>query len=107
MAQVLVLGAGMCGLTTAMLLARDGHEVTVLERDPAEPPPPAQAWQAWQRPGVNQFRMPHIMLPRWRAEMDRDLPEVLHELRAAGGLRLNLLTMLPAQQRGPWRPGDE
>ena len=25
MAQILVLGAGMCGLTTAMLLARDGH----------------------------------------------------------------------------------
>ena len=40
MAQILVLGAGLGGLSTAMLLARDGHEVTVLERDPAEPPPP-------------------------------------------------------------------
>jgi 2-polyprenyl-6-methoxyphenol hydroxylase-like FAD-dependent oxidoreductase len=69
MAQVLVLGGGMCGLTTALLLARDGHQITVVERDPAEPPPAAQAWQAWQRPGVNQFRPSHIMLPgggpRW------------------------------------------
>lgn len=107
MAQVLVLGGGMCGLTTALLLARDGHQITVVERDPAEPPPAARAWQAWQRPGVNQFRLPHLMLPRWRAEMDRELPEVLYELAAAGGLRMNLLSMLPASQRGPWRDGDD
>jgi 2-polyprenyl-6-methoxyphenol hydroxylase-like FAD-dependent oxidoreductase len=97
----------MCGLSTALLLARDGHTVTVLERDPAEPPPAAQAWQSWQRPGVNQFRLSHLMLPRWRIEMDRELPEVLHELEAVGGLRMNLLTMLPPPQRGPWRDGDD
>ncbi|GAA4720986.1 FAD-dependent oxidoreductase [Phytohabitans rumicis] len=107
MARILVLGAGMCGLSTALLLARDGHDVTVLERDPAEPPPPAQAWQAWQRPGVNQFRLPHIMLPRWRAEMSRELPQVLHELEANGGLRMNVLAMLPLSERGPWRDGDD
>jgi 2-polyprenyl-6-methoxyphenol hydroxylase-like FAD-dependent oxidoreductase len=100
----------MCGLSTAMLLARDGHDVTVLERDPAEPPPAAQAgraWEAWQRPGVNQFRLPHVMLSRWRVEMDRELPEVLHELEAVGGLRVNMLGLLPASQRGPWREGDD
>ena len=32
--RALILGAGICGLGTALLLARDGHEVTVLERDP-------------------------------------------------------------------------
>ena len=46
MAEILVLGAGLTGLTTAMLLARDGHDVTVLERDPA----PA-AGRARRRPG--------------------------------------------------------
>ncbi|WP_326725808.1 FAD-dependent oxidoreductase [Streptomyces sp. NBC_00243] len=107
MARILVLGAGLCGLSTALLLARDGHQVTVLERDPAEPPQAAQLWEAWQRPGVNQFLLPHLMLPRWRAEMDRELPEVLHELEAVGGLRINLLAMLPPHQRGPWRDGDD
>lgn len=106
MAQVLVLGGGMCGLTTALLLTRDGHEVTVVERDPAQPPPAAGAWQAWRRPGVNQFRLPHIMLPRWRAGMDSELPGVLSGLEAAGGLRLNLLALVPESQRGPWRDGD-
>jgi 2-polyprenyl-6-methoxyphenol hydroxylase-like FAD-dependent oxidoreductase len=90
-----------------MLLARDGHQVTVLERDPAEPPPPAQAWEAWERRGVNQFRLPHLMLPRWRALMDREVPEVLDELTAAGGLRANALELLPESRRGPMRDGDE
>jgi len=35
MSNIVVLGAGLNGLATAMLLARDGHEVTILERDPA------------------------------------------------------------------------
>ena len=37
MATIVILGAGPAGLSTAMLLTRDGHEVTVLERDPAPP----------------------------------------------------------------------
>ena len=107
MAEILVLGAGLCGLSTAMLLARDGHQVTVLERDPAAPPEPAQAWEAWERRGVNQFRLPHVMLPPWRARMERELPEVLDEVLAAGGLRLDTLAMLPESRRGPRRDGDE
>ena len=107
MARILVLGAGLCGLSTAMLLARDGHEVTVFERDQVPVPPAAQAWEAWQRSGVNQFRLPHLMLSRWRAQMSRELPEVLDELEAVGGLRMNMLTMLPPRQRGAWRDGDE
>jgi 2-polyprenyl-6-methoxyphenol hydroxylase-like FAD-dependent oxidoreductase len=106
-ARILVLGAGLCGLSTAMLLARDGHEVTVLERDQVPAPPAAQAWEAWQRSGVNQFRLPHLMLSRWRAQMSRELPEVLDELEAVGGLRINMLAMLAPRQRGAWRDGDE
>ena len=104
MATVVVLGAGMNGLTTAMLLARDGHEVTVLERDPA--PPGAAVWAEWQRPGVSQFRQLHFVLPRWHREMEESLPEVIDELVASGGRPLNLIAMLPERVRGPLRDSD-
>jgi 2-polyprenyl-6-methoxyphenol hydroxylase-like FAD-dependent oxidoreductase len=110
MARILVLGGGLGGLCTAMLLAHDGHAVTVLERDPAEPPPPQDAeaaWNRWQRRGVNQFRLPHFMLPRWWEQVRAELPEAADALRAAGAQRMNLMAALPAQRRGPMRDGDE
>ena len=36
--MILMAGGGICGLGAALLLARDGHDVTVLERD-ADPHP--------------------------------------------------------------------
>ena len=66
--DVLVIGAGVAGLGTALALGRDGHRVTVLERDSEGPPASAhEAWDHWQRKGVNQFHMLHFFLPRFRA----------------------------------------
>jgi 2-polyprenyl-6-methoxyphenol hydroxylase-like FAD-dependent oxidoreductase len=58
--RIIVLGAGVCGLAAGMLVRRDGHEVTVLERDREGPPRSVdEAWERWSREGVTQFRMPH------------------------------------------------
>jgi 2-polyprenyl-6-methoxyphenol hydroxylase-like FAD-dependent oxidoreductase len=107
MARIVTLGAGMNSLTAAMLLAADGHQVTVLERDPQAPPPPERAWEAWDRPGVAQFRQLHFMLSRWRVELERTLSWVLEDLVAAGGLRFNPVTAVPEERRGAIRPDDD
>ncbi len=109
MARIVVIGAGVVALGAAMLLADDGHQVVVLERDPSRPPDdPADAWEHWERPGVNQFRLPHTFLAGFRSVLDAELPRAAKALEAAGALRLNLIRdVLPAAMTGGWRDGDE
>jgi 2-polyprenyl-6-methoxyphenol hydroxylase-like FAD-dependent oxidoreductase len=107
--EIIVLGGGVGGLATALLLARDGHDVTVLERD-ADPPPETldDAIAGWQRRGVAQFTQAHYLLPRGWSVLEQDLPDVAGALLAAGGRRFDVLGLLPAAiaDRSP-RPGDE
>jgi 2-polyprenyl-6-methoxyphenol hydroxylase-like FAD-dependent oxidoreductase len=109
MFNTIVLGGGMCGLAAGMMLARDGHRVTVLERDPAPVPDnPEAAWERWGRGGVAQFRQAHFMQARGRLVIEAELPDVQRALEAAGALRLDPIARLPVSiaQREP-RPGDE
>ncbi|WP_327589571.1 FAD-dependent oxidoreductase [Nonomuraea sp. NBC_00507] len=90
--NVIVIGAGPTGLATAMLLAGQGHHITVLERDPDGPSSTGlEAWQSWERPGVSQFRLPHVMMPRALALLRQELPEVVAELETAGARRHNMI----------------
>lgn len=109
MSKILVLGGGVIGLSTAMMLERDGHDLVVLERDP-EPVPasPDEAWHTWERRGVRQFRQPHYVHPAGRVVLETHLPEVQAALLRAGGTTFDVLTLLPPsiEDRAP-RPGDE
>jgi 2-polyprenyl-6-methoxyphenol hydroxylase-like FAD-dependent oxidoreductase len=107
MAEILVLGAGVNGLCAALLLARDGHPVTVLERDPAAPPEPVDAWEAWERRGCAQFRLPHYLLPRFRHELAAVLPDVEQALVAAGAVTYDVVGALPPRATGGRRDGDD
>jgi 2-polyprenyl-6-methoxyphenol hydroxylase-like FAD-dependent oxidoreductase len=109
MARIVVLGGGVCGLSSGLMLARDGHEVTVLERD-TDPVPDSVdgAWEEWSRDGVTQFRLAHFLQPAGRMVLEQELPDVFDGLVSAGALRLDLLGLMPptVADRSP-RAGDE
>ena len=94
----------MCAAT---MLAVDGHDVTVLERDKNPPPSPEAAWEEWDRRGVNQFKMLHFLLPRFRQVVDAELPGLTNAMVMASALRMNPLVGIPDEITGGWREGDE
>ncbi|MGZ4671713.1 MAG: FAD-dependent oxidoreductase [Ilumatobacteraceae bacterium] len=107
MGRILFVGGGVVGTCAAMMLANDGHDVTVLERDPSPPPSPDTAWDDWDRRGVNQFRLLHFFLARFREVADAELPGLTDAMVAAGALRMNPLAGIPDEMTGGWRAGDE
>src|SRR6266851_7319277 len=103
--RVIVAGGGPIGLATAILLAEDGREVIVLEKDPEAAPATAEeAWTKWRRHGVAQFRSAHAMHARFRHVLDAELPCVRDRIEALGATRYNPVSALP--DRSP-RDGDE
>ena len=108
--HVVVAGAGICGLLSALSLSKRGFGVTLLERDAAPPPGgPDAAFFEWQRPGAAQFRHPHALLGLLCNLLEKHHPELLDELYAAGARRLPFLDMLPHTLREHYEPeaGDE
>jgi len=107
--DVVICGGGICGLGTALLLARDGHDVTVLERD-VDPLPESAggAWEAWERRSVVQFRQPHNFMPGLRQILEAELPDVYEALPGAGAYWWDLLAgLLPVLTDKSPRPVDE
>jgi 2-polyprenyl-6-methoxyphenol hydroxylase-like FAD-dependent oxidoreductase len=95
MASVIICGGSVIGLSAAMFLARDGHEVTVLERDP-EPPVAAElAWDGWRRGGVAQFQQAHLMMPPVRQILETELPGMTARLTGAGCAWQDPLAVVP------------
>ena len=91
MARVVVVGGGIGGLGCGLFLAPRGHDVTILDNDPADlPVDPAGAWSDWPRRGVPQFRHIHLFNARGRNLLRDEAPAVLAALHAAGAGEIRL-----------------
>ena len=72
-----------------MLLADQGLEVVVLDRDGPPPADPETAWENWEKRSVGQFRLVHYLQPAGRALIEEHLPSVFGEMQAIGALHFN------------------
>ncbi|MGH3395147.1 MAG: FAD-dependent oxidoreductase [Streptosporangiaceae bacterium] len=96
MARIIVVGGGLIGLATALLLEKQAHEIIVLERDPAPPPgTPGGAWDSWERGGVMQFRQAHYLHAAGWQVIQARLPEVARALAAAGAAAFSPVSLMP------------
>jgi 2-polyprenyl-6-methoxyphenol hydroxylase-like FAD-dependent oxidoreductase len=85
MADIAIAGAGPVGLMTALLLARAGHQVVLLEAD--EDPVHHSAdevFLGWHRPGVPQCQHGHVFRGRVGRVLREETPDVLATLTDCG-----------------------
>ena len=108
--NISIVGAGMCGLCTALALAGKGNQVRIYERD--LPPPEGGANEAffkWNRKGAAQFRHPHAFLGLMCNILQDNYPDLVEDFWAAGARKVSFEDMLSPEllkQYSP-EPGDE
>jgi 2-polyprenyl-6-methoxyphenol hydroxylase-like FAD-dependent oxidoreductase len=77
--RVAVIGAGPAGLYLGSALARRGHAVTAIDRDPGP-----SGEERWARRGVMQFHHAHVFRPTVAAALAREAPDALERWVALG-----------------------
>ncbi|HZO60926.1 MAG TPA: FAD-dependent oxidoreductase, partial [Solirubrobacterales bacterium] len=77
--DVIIVGAGPTGLTLGAALARRGHRVLAVDRDPGPLPD-----GTWRRRGVMQFEHPHGFRPPVRDLLLTEWPEAWRAWLALG-----------------------
>src|SRR5689334_20035528 len=94
--KIAIVGGGAAGLLAALMLARAGHEVHVLERDRLDPAADVEsAAAAAFRPAAPQIVQPHILMATFREVLRQRLPDVYEELLAAGVVEAPLASQMP------------
>ena len=77
--RIAIIGAGPAGLVLGAALARRGHHVTAVDRDPG---PPVDG--TWERRGVMQFHHAHAFRSTVIESLQRELPEAAPVWLATG-----------------------
>ena len=94
--NIAIVGAGICGLCTALGLSKQGHEITVYERDDPMPAgDPDEIFFDWLRRGASQFKHPHAFLAVMSNLLTQQFPDLIEEFWSAGARKVSFEDMLP------------
>ncbi len=94
--RIVIVGASIAGLATALALSHAGREIVVLERDAAPPEGSShQVFETWERSGVPQLRHSHGFLARLRNLVRDRYPDLHVALLQAGAQERDLAHSLP------------
>lgn len=107
--RIIVIGGSVAGLSAALILARAGHSVIVVERDHLQPAADVEtaAAGAW-RVTAPQIVQPHILLTTFREILRARLPDVYAGLLDAGVANATLASLMPPTLADrSAAPGDE
>jgi 2-polyprenyl-6-methoxyphenol hydroxylase-like FAD-dependent oxidoreductase len=107
--RIAIVGGGAAGLLAALLLARTGHEATLLEQDRLVPAPDIESAAASAfRPAAPHIVQPHIVMSRCRELLRQRLPDVYDALIAAGVVEVPISAQMPPSLADTTaQPGDE
>ncbi|MDA0826700.1 MAG: FAD-dependent oxidoreductase [Proteobacteria bacterium] len=106
--QIAIVGAGICGLCTALGLAKQGHQVTVYERDdPLPDGGPDEIFFEWLRRGASQFRHPHAFLAAMSNLLTEQFPDLIEDFWQAGARKVPFQEMLPPELSQSYTPAPE
>lgn len=103
--NIAIVGAGICGLCSALALSSKGNQVTLYERD--VPPPEGGANEAffeWKRRGAAQFRHPHAFLGLICNILQDNYPDLVEEFWQAGARKVSFEDMVPPELQVQYSP---
>ena len=98
--RIVVVGGGVAGLGSALVLAQQGHDVVVVERDDTPMPRSADDAFEWDRRGAPQVRHSHAFLARLVGLLRREHPDVYAALLAEGATEMRFGEDLPPTMEG-------
>ena len=105
--HVVVVGGGVSGLGSALVLAGQGHEVTVVEQDDTPMPTSADEAFEWNRRGAPQVRHSHAFLARMVGLMRSEYPSLYAALLHEGATEMRFGEDMPPTMTGYERLPDD
>jgi 2-polyprenyl-6-methoxyphenol hydroxylase-like FAD-dependent oxidoreductase len=94
--RVVVVGGSAAGSLSALMLARSGHDVTIVEREDLAPAGTVEDAAAGAfRASAPQIVQPHAVLPACREIVRERLPDVYENLLDAGVLEAPMTSHVP------------